>query len=264
MRHVGQTPQVESVRVTPADCLAAGCGRTEVDLTECVASKIVGGCPVRAGEMPWLCGLEVDGQQRCGASIIQTGTQRTVLLTAAHCLQDVGAEEVQVVCGDPQLKDGALLGGVTLQVTEIINHLDFDPVSFINDIALIFSPALSEWQLALVRAACLPWDQTDYTGWSLTYVAGWGTRQFRGSQVAGPAHKVQHVPVRDSRCREVMGGSGEVRPGMMCAGGRAGQDSCQGDSGGPLVSSTHGSHWSVVGVVSWGRRCGQQGVSVTW
>ena len=52
---------------------------------------------------------------------------------------------------------------------------------------------------------------------------------------------------------------------MVCAGYyHGGKDSCQGDSGGPLVSSTHGSHWSVVGVVSWGRRCGQQGVSVTW
>ena len=47
-----------------------------------------------------------------------------------------------------------------------------------------------------------------------------------------------------------------VREGMVCAGGVAGEDSCQGDSGGPLVSSPGDGVWSVVGLVSWGRRCG--------
>ena len=37
--------------------------------------------------------------------------------------------------------------------------------------------------------------------------------------------------------------------------------STQGDSGGPLMSSYDGVTWSLVGVVSWGKRCGLKGVS---
>ena len=37
--------------------------------------------------------------------------------------------------------------------------------------------------------------------------------------------------------------------GMMCAGGKAGEDSCQGDSGGPLITSaSHHEIWSITGM----------------
>ena len=75
---------------------------------------------------------------------------------------------------------------------------------------------------------------------------------------AGPPKTVQHVPVDDEECKNVMGD--RVRAGMMCAGGIEGEDSCQGDSGGPLVASgDDGVTWSLVGVVSWGWRCATAG-----
>ena len=56
----------------------------------------------------------------------------------------------------------------------------------------------------------------------------------------------------------------KIFEGMMCAGGKGGKDSCQGDSGGPLVTrKDQNDSWSLVGVVSWGRRCALHGVRNT-
>ena len=49
-------------------------------------TKIVGGCSVEQGELPWLCGLLHDEVLVCGASLIQN--QPGVVVTAAHCLSD--------------------------------------------------------------------------------------------------------------------------------------------------------------------------------
>ena len=106
---------------------------------------------------------------------------------------------------------------------------------------------------------CLPDDsRQDYVS-RAGLVTGWGVTEEGGAQLAAALREVNVTILANTECGQA------VSESMMCAGQpEGGRDSCQGDSGGPLVSSTHGSHWSVVGVVSWGRRCGQQGVSVTW
>ena len=137
-----------------------------------------------------------------------------------------------------------------------MSHQDFHTLKYLNDIALIFASPVPPRELERVRPACLPRPGENYTGWELSYVSGWGASRYRGPALEGPALTVQHVPVSDSQCSAVMG-SQLIRPGMMCAGGEAGEDACQGDSGGPLIASQDGVVWAVVGVVSWGQKCGQ-------
>ena len=143
-------------------------------------------------------------------------------------------------------------------LSEAVRHPKFHSLKYLNDIALLVASAVPETQVERVRPACLPSPGENYTGWNLSYVSGWGDTGYRGEPEPGPALTVRQVPVSDSDCWAVMG-EGRLGPGMMCAGGEAGQDACQGDSGGPLVSSQDGLTWSLVGLVSWGQGCGQQG-----
>lgn len=51
----------------------------------------------------------------------------------------------------------------------------------------------------------------------------------------------------------------KLHPGFVCAGGEEGKDACKGDGGGPMVCERGGT-WQVVGLVSWGIGCGQNGI----
>ena len=71
-------------------------------------------------------------------------------------------------------------------------------------------------------------------------------------------HKVDVPFVSTDDCNASYNGNGySITDGMICA-GEEGKDSCQGDSGGPMVASVNGTS-VLVGVVSWGIGCAQEG-----
>ena len=83
---------------------------------------------------------------------------------------------------------------------------------------------------------------------------GLGQTSYRGSEAAHL--KEAYVPlVPDNVCRSSLYQYGTVDDTMVCAGGEGGQDACGGDSGGPLF---HGD--VLVGVTSWGYKCGVAGI----
>ena len=50
-----------------------------------------------------------------------------------------------------------------------------------------------------------------------------------------------------------------ITDNQLCAGGIAGKDACQGDSGGPLMFQNPKTlRWQVVGLVSYGKGCGEK------
>ncbi|KAG9405045.1 hypothetical protein AC1031_004146 [Aphanomyces cochlioides] len=87
-----------------------------------------------------------------------------------------------------------------------------------------------------------------------TIVRGWGTTSSGGSQ-SNVLLEVEVDALENTKCASLLSGY-TVDDTMICAGGKAGEDSCQGDSGGPLTVEQDGSE-KLIGVVSWGLGCAE-------
>lgn len=147
-------------------------------------------------------------------------------------------------------------GGITVGVSRVINHPDYDEwIGRGSDIAI--------WQLAepietssdLIAYATLPSVATeDITAGADFTAVGWGLTDpddaYSSSEVL---MKVTVPGVGRTECNERY--SGLIEDTMVCA-GEEGKDACQEDSGGPLYEDETG---IVVGVVSWGEGCGEAG-----
>ena len=103
-----------------------------------------------------------------------------------------------------------------------------------------------------VQPACLPTSDLEISnGWGI--VSGFGRTSFQG--VVSKSLLYTEVPIL-SRYQCKMHHGSSVTSNMICA-GQSGKDACQGDSGGPLVVAVDG-QWTLLGVVSWGIRCGTE------
>ena len=57
--------------------IPAGCGQSVSAVSPCVGGKIVGGCPVARGELPWLCSLHNRGDHS-----LRSGLNPDLLVTS--------------------------------------------------------------------------------------------------------------------------------------------------------------------------------------
>lgn len=183
------------------------------------------------------------------------------VLTAAHCVADRRAADIQVALGSGDYRDGRSL----YQVRSIHSHQDY--VSFASslgrDMALLKLTGVPESVLG-IPLVDLP-SQEAAVG-AADAVAAFG----RGEQdvvvaggVAGSgamtyrAFTTQMQLLDRASCQQAMAGD-VIEGDMICAGGESGVGTCFGDSGGPLVWSHQGQK-QLIGVVSWGVGCGLAG-----
>lgn len=145
----------------------------------------------------------------------------------------------------------------TSEDTEVANfkiHPNYDRTTQKNDLAIITlkRPASIDGSLIPI---CLPQGTRTYEGEQAT-VTGWGTTSFGGA--ASKRLKQVTLPVwSNSECASAFP-THTIERGMLCAGEKqGGKDSCQGDSGGPLMIEGPRRRWMLIGVVSWGIKCGQ-------
>jgi len=211
--------------------------------------RVIGGSAIDITSAPWQTLLVLNGNRQCAGAIVADHW----ILTVAHCVDGLTPSQVAVFTGVTQVNTGA----ARIPVASVLIHPQWNPVTFLNDIALLqlsvpvsFGPGQ--------RAIALP-DGIDPNTWpsagTPATIAGWGATT-NGGQASSTLQQAQ---------LQILAGPGDGICGaygaqfnalaQVCAGAPGGGvDACQGDSGGALVVDVGGIP-TVSGLVSTGIEC---------
>ena len=221
------------------------------------SAPVIGGTQSADGDFPFMVALLHNGNQECGGSLIGTKW----VLTAAHCFFDevtglpVDTTGRSVWVG---INDLSGAGGVVANVTQIILHPNYDPVTYNNDICLL---ELDTQVYGLnVQSISLP-AQGDPLNLAAPGViatsCGWGNSGSQASPVYDDNLLDVDLPIVSNAVANLpINLNGAISSNMLAAGDieNGGIDTCQGDSGGPLFIKRFG-RFVQLGIVSWGNGC---------
>ncbi|GAB0098484.1 venom protease [Sergentomyia squamirostris] len=213
--------------------------------------KISGGQPALPAEWPWMAALLTRGPNKAfGGGVLITDRH---VLTAAHCTDKLKPEDLFIRLGEYDFGIRDETRARDFKVSEIREHPDYDPTTYESDIAIVKlkRPTLFN---TYIWPICMPPIGETWEGYSAV-VTGWGTQFFGGPQ--SDVLMEVSVPVwKHNDCVDAF--TNRIDSTVMCAGGfDGGRDSCQGDSGSPLMVMLPNNRWVVIGIVSWGVRCGE-------
>lgn len=244
-------PKIAPLALAVAAAIAAPAHASTSTNTAKNHARIIGGEQSTPNTYSWMVSVQSkDGQHFCGGSLIAD----KYVMTAAHCLEDTNADDIQLVINDYDISQPDA-SEEKLSVAKIVSHDDWDD-SMDNDIAVL--ELASPSSKTPVRLATQEEMKALPTGSTLT-VMGWGNRSNSGEDFPDLLHEVS-VPLADqSTCKDNYDDIGQdITNNMLCAGlAEGGKDSCQGDSGGPLLFQKD-SEWIQAGIVSFGEGCAER------
>lgn len=208
-------------------------------LTTNEESRIYGGSEADVRQYPYIASLRFDphGKTFCGGTLVAP----QFILTAGHCIKtDKG--QIYASLGS---KFGSGSGSSELiKVTKGFRHPLYNNAKHLYDVGLLKLKTPSTQKVAPLGAR----DGSDSKVGTMATVLGWGLTEDRVGSFT--LQKVNVAIISNAECNKEYGRN-RITGGMMCAGNGEGKDSCNGDSGGPLLAND-----AVVGLVSWGGKCG--------
>ncbi|XP_056385801.1 hyaluronan-binding protein 2 isoform X2 [Hyla sarda] len=241
----------------PSSAPFATCGIRELAVN--TRGRIFGGKRTQPGKHPWLASLQLkspaasfNAGHLCGGTLFA----ECWILTAAHCVKSMSQPGLwRVSLGKVDLQKNETLEQ-TFDVEKIIIHENYreEMSSLHNDVALMKlkeSEGKCARETRNVKTACLP--DREFPPGKICDISGWGmTEQGQTAHLLDASVQV----ISETNCSDPKSYGKLIDRSMLCAGvPEGGIDSCQGDSGGPLACDLDG-QTQVVGVVSWGEKCG--------
>ncbi|KAJ2161030.1 CLIP domain-containing serine protease [Coemansia sp. RSA 552] len=227
--------------------------------------RVTNGTVVAQGKAPFLVRLNfVSGNSRglCGGTIIDSKT----IVTAGHCVYKTGTgqvrrpEDTYVYVGSVSSSDKRYI-----QPTGVILHPDYDPHSFMNDIAVLRTPDLG------LKSGSIEAIQV-YTGdiapKQAMEIYGWGTTKSHGTSLDNPSSLLTQTAYvsEPQACQVIEPRYANANGTQICtdANYNVGVDVCQGDSGTGSTIKKNGREY-FAGLVSYGTNkngeatCGEAG-----
>lgn len=212
--------------------------------------RILNGLVAQKNQLPWMVflAIKIKGEYTtCSGSIIS----RRNILTAAHCIQMSGTYPSRIVAFYNTTEK---LAGGSWRVDRMKAHPDFDETSFVNDVAILRVEQAFEFADD-TRPICISLEPVDIINKHVR-VAGWGRLQ-----AGGPPQRLLHYTslrvMPNDVCMDKFGTNGYNSTLQFCAYGED-TDACEGDSGGPAIARADNRRFLVVGIVSYGSKCGNK------
>ncbi|XP_075163710.1 seminase-like [Haematobia irritans] len=201
------------------------------------AARIVGGTGTRISQVPYVVQLRQNNRFLCGGALIAP----RFVVTAAHCMQGVTANQLSVVGG----ATGINQAGVRRSASKVIRPRGYSSKTFNKDIAVI---KLSS-RMSGKNIATIPLNTQRLTTGTTLRVSGWGLPSENSSGLSKQLRTVTVPIVSRQRCAIRYMTILSLTRTMFCAAG-LGKDACTGDSGGPAVCNGR-----LCGIVSFGIGC---------
>ena len=219
-------------------------------------ASIIGGYGASISELPWLAFIEsesAEGFSDCTGTVIAP----RLILTAAHCVQDIRTGTVQpagsfiVVTGVANLNE-ATQANLSL-VSNALVYPGFKPSTMQRDAGLlVLASPVAAPAIPLAGPAHSPSLRAG-TG---TLIAGWGVTQLGGGQATAQLQVATSAVQGPAYCRQQVRGfypyfSATVQ---LCTiePPNYGTSTCHGDSGGPLIAARPDGSLVQIGITSLG------------
>jgi len=266
--------------------------------TRSVEKQVLPGSEVFTGEFPWACSVfkkrQYQDEYLGGCAIIPNERDNSIqrptyrVITAASKVTKPKSKEplednliVRVRFTDKGKNAGTEndYKVATFKIPDGSDGFDaFHPSRLKSNIAtMILTKPINLVKEEGVNAACLPACDnmfshtfTNNTGvrcWSAGFgaIQQGGDNQFKLNKVDIPIYPDKYdCQEKINKALEAKRGrkgrKTNLHAGEVCAGGEAGKDTCEGDGGSPLVCQAVSGRWHVVGLVSWGIGCGEEGL----